>query len=745
MNALKLAVRVLRVDRRTRTSAILTTVGVAVATGLVLLLVSLPFATQVRAQRALWQEPSYAGGQEQASLLLAASTDYSGGQKIVRVDVAAVGDSSTVELPPGVPKLPAPGEALVSPELGELMHRLPAAQLGDRFGGDLAGALGQDALKFPEQLVALVGHTPEDMPANASPMRGFTTGTASPDSELQLLAGVGVVVLLVPSLVLVASSARLTAARRERRLAALRLAGATPGQVTGMVAAETAISSVAGTLLGFALSPVLHGLATLVPWDGGTWQSTDFALPPVLTAVIVAAMPVLVVLAGVLGLRRVLSNPLIASGGHTRKPLHWWRLLALPVAGLFFLYAVTSSGDSGGLMMVLLGLVLVVGAAAVVGPWLTSAVGGSFVRGWRRPSGLLAGRRLRDDPRGAYRASAGVVLAVFTGSMALTLLPSLEALAGGGRSYQDSVLYADTDPEHAATMVGQANDGLAKYGQSVRAVEIPKVMLTAPSGSSQQALVLDCAKAAELTRFVLAGSCTGAPGVYGTYAVDLNEVKVSGTGAPGDPAMPFAAGTPMTVVRADADLAGSGSLLIDPAALPPGVQPERSTVAVQTTDANREVVRTALVGAAAGEQVESRELTLDSQQTQLADLRRVTVIGLVAAAILAGCSAAVATAGSVMDRRRTFGALIAAGTPVKVLARALRTEAAMPAMVATVGAGVAGTLVGLGLFSLVNEGSVVLSPWILAPVVLGIGVAVLAASVCTPALNRVRAEPLADE
>jgi hypothetical protein len=39
----------------------------------------------------------------------------------------------------------------------------------------------------------------------------------------------------------------------------------------------------------------------------------------------------------------------------------------------------------------------------------------------------------------------------------------------------------------------------------------------------------------------------------------------------------------------------------------------------------------------------------------------------------------------------------------------------------------------------------VLSPWSLAPVVLGVGVASLAASVSTPALNRVRAQPLADE
>jgi hypothetical protein len=51
----------------------------------------------------------------------------------------------------------------------------------------------------------------------------------------------------------------------------------------------------------------------------------------------------------------------------------------------------------------------------------------------------------------------------------------------------------------------------------------------------------------------------------------------------------------------------------------------------------------------------------------------------------------------------------------------------------------------MGLFGLVSQSAPILSPWLAAPVVLGALVALLAASVCTPALNRVRAEPLADE
>lgn len=301
MNSLQIALRVLKVDRRTRTSAILTAVGVAVATGLVLLLATLPFATVQREERALWQGDHFysRGSDGPAKLVYSASKDYFDGKQIIRVDVALAPGATAagLELPPGVPQLPGPGETVVSPALGRLLQGNSAAQLGDRFGKPV-GALSDDALRFPEQLVALTGHTADQMPEASSHVAGFPKGEARPDGLLMLLSWVGIIVLLVPSLVLVASSARLTAARRERRLAALRLAGATPGQVTNMVAAETTLSAGIGALLGLLLSPALRGLASFVPWAGGTWQAADFALPVGLTVFIVMAIPVLVVLAG---------------------------------------------------------------------------------------------------------------------------------------------------------------------------------------------------------------------------------------------------------------------------------------------------------------------------------------------------------------------------------------------------------------------------------------------------------------
>jgi FtsX-like permease family len=720
--------RVLRGDRRTQVATLLTSLGVMVATALVLLLSSLPSATEVRAQRALWQDPP-PGMQvgENGTVSWSATEDEVDGLPVTRVDVAPLVGSEDLALPPGIDRLPGQGEMLRSPELAALADSRPAVELADRFAEEPVGLLGDEALRFPEQLVVLVGHAPDTMPAGAIELTALTGGDAEVDGLLALLAGVGLVVLLVPSLVLVASASRLIAARRERRLAALRLAGATPAQVTGMVAAETGVAAVAGAALGVAISPLLHRLATLVPWDGGTWYPGDFVLAPSTVAVVAVLLVVLVVGAAVAGLRRVVTAPLMATGGHTRKPLSVWRLLIVPAAVALFFWTLTRAGEDESILPLLLALGVLMWSPTVVGPWLTSALGSVFVRVWRRPSALLAGRRLRDDPKAAYRASAGVVLATFAGAMALTLMPNLEGTAGYHGQFRDEVVYLSTSEERADGIVADVDERLAGYGVAARASRVDEGELTAGEESTT-AMVVTCEDAKRLLPGTDGLACLDTPAVY----ADATAAELEQVGLPAD--------TPVV-----APPKGSGLVIVDPALWPDGAPLLGVSVAVPADATNGAAVRTALLAGSGGEQVISRETTLGDQDAQLRDLRRLTVIGLVTASLLAGVSAAIATAGSVMDRRRTFGALMAAGTPVGTLARALRAEAALPAMVATIGAGALGTVVGVGLFGLVSDAPAALSPWVAAPVALGALVAMIAASVCAPALRRVRAEPLAEE
>jgi hypothetical protein len=195
---------------------------------------------------------------------------------------------------------------------------------------------------------------------------------------------------------------------------------------------------------------------------------------------------------------------------------------------------------------------------------------------------------------------------------------------------------------------------------------------------------------------------------------------------------------------------GTGRIsgVIDPELLP-GIEGKASMVGVPTTAENRDAVHTALVGTLPGVRLvdgEQRELWGD---TLMDDLQRATIIGLSIAAVLGGIGAAVAAAGSVIDRRRTFGALIAAGTPIRVLGHALRREVMLPVFAVTIAACGAGIVVGLGLLTLarglVGHGEMPLTLWPLAPVGVGMVVALVAALACGPVLRGISPRDYAAE
>ncbi len=58
------------------------------------------------------------------------------------------------------------------------------------------------------------------------------------------VVGIG---LLLPVLIFIGASTRLSAARREQRFAAMRLTGATPRQITVIASVESAVAAAAGT------------------------------------------------------------------------------------------------------------------------------------------------------------------------------------------------------------------------------------------------------------------------------------------------------------------------------------------------------------------------------------------------------------------------------------------------------------------------------------------------------------------
>ena len=71
-------------------------------------------------------------------------------------------------------------------------------------------------------------------------------------------------------------------------------------------------------------------------------------------------------------------------------------------------------------------LIILVGLF-IAGPWLTMAAAQGMARWTSRPATLLAARRIGDDPRAAFRAVSGLVLALFITTVAVVAITTQDA------------------------------------------------------------------------------------------------------------------------------------------------------------------------------------------------------------------------------------------------------------------------------------------------------------------------------
>ncbi|ADD45185.1 FtsX-like permease family protein [Stackebrandtia nassauensis] len=444
MNTFSMAWRLLRGGgRRGMLGSILTLAAVALVTALLLFSVAGNLAFAERADHTSWRLPAKEGlnpevvGEvpDDPTAIQAVTVDNAGGEEFTHVDLAATGDGKP-PIPPGMDHFPKPGEVWASPAMAALIDKLPEERLADRFPGKVTGELGDEALINDADLVVIVGHKPGDvaMTADRYGQNESPTGIVSFESNrvsdtyvaYMGLMAVATVLMAVPLLVFGGAAARLTVARRDQRLASLRLIGATPGQVVKLTVAEAmitaAIGAVAGAAIYFAATPAL----ARIPIDGAGWRVTELMPGPLWVAATLLLVPLLVGLSAVIGLRRVVVSPLGVARRHTPPGLRAIRLLVLVVLMVAFLaMAFGMFGNLGGIGAILL-LVLMGGtflAINLVGPWVVSIIGRITAAMARRPSTLLAGRRLVDDPRSAWRTVAGVALTGFVAGFIALLAP----------------------------------------------------------------------------------------------------------------------------------------------------------------------------------------------------------------------------------------------------------------------------------------------------------------------------------
>jgi hypothetical protein len=393
-------------------------------------------------------------------------------------------------------------------------------------------------------------------------------------------------------------------------------------------------------------------------------------------------------------------SPLGVSRRATPKQPTIWRLAALLIGLGVYVYGLsrTTTRSIGapaypGLLLTMIGLV-------IAGPWLTGSAARLFGRIAHGSSALLAARRIADNPRGAFRAVTGLVLAVFLGTMVGLIVPTattLEAtptagalsdvlvsqvglpaaagqqLIGGIRAIPGAAVYPLYELQPAPVPPSPSSDGtkgppgsLPTNGSAPRGPQS-----TGPQkayyGSS---VAVSCA---DMRALGALGQC--APGVGVVQVIDESMFVDN----------PTVFSTPI-VDATSQPYAGDVTTL-----------PLQTVLVKVNSPTTLERVRTYLA-VNAPPQVSAGDLytptpprtfgeSLQIRLTRATEFEKILYAAVALTLIVAGCSLAISVGGGLVERKRPFTLLRVSGAPVSVLSRVALLEAAVPLVAATVVSG----------------------------------------------------------
>jgi hypothetical protein len=674
--------------------AMVTAAAVALGVGLLLTALAGMNGLHAQTQRGAWLDtsaqasPSTSGSSTSDPLWWLLSVDQFGDQPIDRVDVAATGPTSPI--PPGIPHLPGPGQYYASPALARLVASTPQNQLAKRFPGHQIGLIGAEALPSPTSLIVVIGHDARQLAEapGAVEVRGIQQtpsncysckSGAGSGAVLQWILAVGAVALLVPVLILIATASRLSAARREERFAAMRLVGATPRQISVISAVEATIAALAGVAAGFVLFYLFRPLVYHVPFTGEPPAPGDLSLHGINVLLVVIGVPIAAVVSARVALRRVQISPLGVSRRASSAPPRIVRIIPLlvGVAMLAYFDAAGKPGSNGSqLLELLVGFVLILVGLVLAGPWFTTAGSRLMAKRSSRPATLIAGRRLLDNPKAAFRFISGLVIALFITSAAIGALSSISTASSvsGGSAGKDTLAdgfcsFSTSNCPASAQVPSVPGHVLAELRTTpgVRSVTVvhetpSQVRLWNSFG------VVACA---QLARTPAIGRC--APGAtvasIGYFLSNLLGHKSHAS----------------STVWATAHLSAA-----DAARLPV----DAVVVATNGTSGSLERTRTALerafpfqgtpVAVEAFQPSDARLLTMVQDMTEVI---------VVASLVIAACSLAVGIAAGLGERKRPFSMLRLTGVPTALLHRIVALESALPLLI------VAAVSIAVGLVS----------------------------------------------
>lgn len=273
--------------------------------------------------------------------------------------------------------------------------------------------------------------------------------------ELGRNAMIGLALLVIPIVHFTAQAVRVGAPARDRRLAAMRTAGATRGDVRSVVRAETLVWALPGSLLGLGLYAVLIALAprwTVPVVEYGDFGSTRVSHIPIVELphwphpLLLLSLAVVVPLAAAAIVPVVIGRVAVGEGAQQQAERTPSARLALTLgvgtvlaAGVLALALVLDPYAGGRAhwysqplqraldVLVLAAPILLLLTILTVAPVVTSRLGRWLSRRGGA-SWFIAGRMMQARPRLASRTAVSLVLVALVGGVAVTLGGPVEAV-----------------------------------------------------------------------------------------------------------------------------------------------------------------------------------------------------------------------------------------------------------------------------------------------------------------------------
>ncbi|WCH90730.1 ABC transporter permease [Streptomyces moderatus] len=686
--------------RGNRARFLLMTLGGSLGVCCLALVLTIPAILDAHDGRAAGRDPQvYAGRPTGQRSLVQEFRDPHGSRPFGRVFIA-LGTEDTPAPPPGLSGLPGPGEVYVSPALHDQLRREPG--LRGLLPGTEKGLIGAAGLTDPDELYAYVGTTRDQLGDSARALKSFgqdypPTWAVDP-STLEILRFTLATLVLLPLGVFLSVCARLSAASRNRRLAALRLLGLSAKGTQRVNAAETVVAALLGAALGLAEFWLLNQVVARTGLPGLKWYADDGAVSGQTMALCLLGCPLLAWFVGRASARAAARNPLATRrAAAPRAPRVWGALLLVSGLGIITGFSATGLTDHpahsdginallvpAGVLLTGLGLVLTL-------PLLSYLLAKRLARSGNLALNL-AMRRNEVEPGSAMRVVTGLVLLVFSASLAQGVLVELSQVSRNASPTQEYGLQLS----QLSRDQQQRLRGIPGVDVSAVVMNFDNDLQSDTDDNQATALIATCAQLTALTRRVegcvdgkvmrLSDPNTGdEPFKTSTYTLEKDGRRTT-LRVPVPKDVVLYAGQGVTNLT-------SAYLLVPPGKLPPGAIPVSATL-VLASSSDPATVRTVLdrIGAIAPTaDVDPTGINVEALQ-QLTVIKTLLLLGMVMGLVIGVAAFLVSVTDRAVERRSQVTALALIGARAGTLRAVQCLQVVLPLAIGLLLALVSGKL-----------------------------------------------------